>query len=169
MQDQVAATLPAEEVESVLFPRRSFGPGGFGGARRSGGDGENATERPAPSERSDSEIVSARLREIDARLHLAEPRARFERALWNLLEPEQREKEFGRGDFKYVINTHYHFDHTDGNGVFPEATDDGDVEPAPRGRRVARAPSPAGPGARACGSGPGASSRYTVSEGRVTA
>jgi len=31
------------------------------------------------------------------------------------------EREFGRNDFKYVINTHYHFDHTSGNQVFPEA------------------------------------------------
>jgi len=31
------------------------------------------------------------------------------------------EKEFERNDFIYVINTHYHFDHTSGNQVFPEA------------------------------------------------
>lgn len=31
------------------------------------------------------------------------------------------EREFGRKDFAYVINTHYHFDHTDGNQVFAEA------------------------------------------------
>jgi glyoxylase-like metal-dependent hydrolase (beta-lactamase superfamily II) len=31
------------------------------------------------------------------------------------------EREFGRNDFSYVINTHYHFDHTDGNQVFAEA------------------------------------------------
>lgn len=31
------------------------------------------------------------------------------------------EREFDRGDFSYVINTHYHFDHSDGNQVFPEA------------------------------------------------
>jgi glyoxylase-like metal-dependent hydrolase (beta-lactamase superfamily II) len=31
------------------------------------------------------------------------------------------EREFGRNDFTYVINTHYHFDHTSGNQVFPEA------------------------------------------------
>lgn len=31
------------------------------------------------------------------------------------------EREFGRNDFIYVINTHYHFDHTSGNQVFPEA------------------------------------------------
>lgn len=29
---------------------------------------------------------------------------------------------FGRNDFTWVINTHFHFDHTDGNQVFPEAT-----------------------------------------------
>jgi glyoxylase-like metal-dependent hydrolase (beta-lactamase superfamily II) len=32
------------------------------------------------------------------------------------------EREFGRKDFIYVINTHHHIDHTDGNQVFPEAT-----------------------------------------------
>lgn len=32
------------------------------------------------------------------------------------------EKEFGRNDFVYLINTHHHFDHTSGNQVFPEAT-----------------------------------------------
>jgi glyoxylase-like metal-dependent hydrolase (beta-lactamase superfamily II) len=31
------------------------------------------------------------------------------------------EREFGRDDFLYVINTHYHFDHTDGNQVFDDA------------------------------------------------
>jgi glyoxylase-like metal-dependent hydrolase (beta-lactamase superfamily II) len=31
------------------------------------------------------------------------------------------EREFGRDDFAYVINTHHHFDHTNGNQVFPEA------------------------------------------------
>ncbi|OQX95310.1 hypothetical protein B6I21_06130 [candidate division KSB1 bacterium 4572_119] len=31
------------------------------------------------------------------------------------------EHEFGRNDFTYVINTHYHFDHTSGNQIFPEA------------------------------------------------
>jgi len=32
------------------------------------------------------------------------------------------EREFGRKDFLYVINTHFHFDHTDGNQVFADAT-----------------------------------------------
>lgn len=32
------------------------------------------------------------------------------------------EEIFGRDDFIYVINTHYHYDHTVGNQVFPEAT-----------------------------------------------
>ena len=31
------------------------------------------------------------------------------------------EKEFGRKDFTYVINTHYHWDHTFGNQVFADA------------------------------------------------
>jgi glyoxylase-like metal-dependent hydrolase (beta-lactamase superfamily II) len=31
------------------------------------------------------------------------------------------EHEFGRNDFTYVINTHFHFDHTSGNQIFPEA------------------------------------------------
>lgn len=31
------------------------------------------------------------------------------------------EGEFGRDDFVYVINTHYHWDHTNGNQIFPEA------------------------------------------------
>ncbi len=31
------------------------------------------------------------------------------------------EKEFGRNDFAYVINTHFHFDHTSGNQIFPES------------------------------------------------
>ncbi len=31
------------------------------------------------------------------------------------------EKEFARSDFKYVINTHAHWDHSWGNQVFPEA------------------------------------------------
>ena len=32
------------------------------------------------------------------------------------------EEVFGRTDFAYVVNTHYHYDHTVGNPVFPEAT-----------------------------------------------
>jgi glyoxylase-like metal-dependent hydrolase (beta-lactamase superfamily II) len=32
------------------------------------------------------------------------------------------EKEFGRSDFKYLINTHYHHDHTSGNQVYADAT-----------------------------------------------
>ena len=31
------------------------------------------------------------------------------------------EQEFGRDDFVYLINTHHHFDHSNGNQVFPEA------------------------------------------------
>ena len=31
------------------------------------------------------------------------------------------EREFGRNDFVYVINTHHHFDHTNGNQVFADA------------------------------------------------
>lgn len=31
------------------------------------------------------------------------------------------EKEFGRSDFKYLINTHYHHDHTAGNQIYSEA------------------------------------------------
>jgi len=31
------------------------------------------------------------------------------------------EEEFGRDDFAYVINTHHHFDHTNGNQVFSDA------------------------------------------------
>ena len=31
------------------------------------------------------------------------------------------EKEFGRSDFEYVINTHHHIDHTNGNQVFDDA------------------------------------------------
>jgi len=30
------------------------------------------------------------------------------------------EKEFGRNDFKYLINTHYHHDHTAGNQVYAD-------------------------------------------------
>jgi len=32
------------------------------------------------------------------------------------------EEVFGRADFAFVVNTHYHYDHTVGNPVFPEAT-----------------------------------------------
>jgi glyoxylase-like metal-dependent hydrolase (beta-lactamase superfamily II) len=32
------------------------------------------------------------------------------------------EEVFGRSDFAFVVNTHYHYDHTVGNPVFPEAT-----------------------------------------------
>ena len=32
------------------------------------------------------------------------------------------EKEFGRNDFKYVLNTHGDYDHSSGNQVFPHAT-----------------------------------------------
>lgn len=31
------------------------------------------------------------------------------------------EKEFGRNDFKYLVNTHYHHDHTAGNQVYADA------------------------------------------------
>lgn len=32
------------------------------------------------------------------------------------------EKEFGRNDFKYLINTHFHHDHTAGNQIYSDAT-----------------------------------------------
>jgi glyoxylase-like metal-dependent hydrolase (beta-lactamase superfamily II) len=32
------------------------------------------------------------------------------------------EKEFGHKDFKYLINTHYHHDHTGGNQIYSDAT-----------------------------------------------
>lgn len=32
------------------------------------------------------------------------------------------EKEFGRNDFKYLINTHYHHDHTCGNQIYSDTT-----------------------------------------------
>ncbi|MEE8604552.1 MAG: MBL fold metallo-hydrolase [Candidatus Aminicenantaceae bacterium] len=32
------------------------------------------------------------------------------------------EKEFGRKDFKYLINTHFHHDHTAGNQIYADAT-----------------------------------------------
>ena len=32
------------------------------------------------------------------------------------------EKELGRSDFKYLINTHYHSDHTSGNQIYSDAT-----------------------------------------------
>jgi glyoxylase-like metal-dependent hydrolase (beta-lactamase superfamily II) len=32
------------------------------------------------------------------------------------------EMEFGRSDFKYLINTHYHHDHTAGNQIYSDAT-----------------------------------------------
>jgi cyclase len=32
------------------------------------------------------------------------------------------EKEFGRSDFKYLINTHFHHDHTAGNQIYADAT-----------------------------------------------
>ncbi|NOR13301.1 MAG: MBL fold metallo-hydrolase [Candidatus Aminicenantes bacterium] len=32
------------------------------------------------------------------------------------------EKEFGRNDIKYLINTHYHHDHTCGNQIYSDAT-----------------------------------------------
>ena len=32
------------------------------------------------------------------------------------------EKEFGRNDIKYLINTHFHHDHTAGNQVYADAT-----------------------------------------------
>jgi glyoxylase-like metal-dependent hydrolase (beta-lactamase superfamily II) len=31
------------------------------------------------------------------------------------------ERELGRNDFIYVINTHYHYDHTNGNGIYADA------------------------------------------------
>ncbi|MGB8952562.1 MAG: MBL fold metallo-hydrolase [Candidatus Aminicenantales bacterium] len=41
------------------------------------------------------------------------------------------EKEFNRKDFAYVINTHYHWDHSWGNQVFPEAKIIGHTECTP--------------------------------------
>ena len=104
MQERVAAALPADEVESVVYPARKWPRGGFGWGERPGrdatrGNGDGAPETTAEPVvvLSQSEIVTARLRELDARLHLAEPRIRYERALWNLLTPEQRAKAFRGG------------------------------------------------------------------------
>ncbi len=108
MQARVAAALPEGEVESVVFPRSMWGRDGGsrrhrGGTRSSASSGageeagaaaEEPAETAAPPEPSDSEVVAQRLREIDARLRLGEPRARFERALWNMLRPEQRTSAF---------------------------------------------------------------------------
>ena len=44
------------------------------------------------------------------------------------------EKEFGRNDFKYLINTHFHHDHTAGNQVYADATIIGHIN-VPAGMR----------------------------------
>ena len=44
------------------------------------------------------------------------------------------EKEFGRDDIKYLINTHFHHDHTAGNQIYADATIIGHIN-TPAGMR----------------------------------
>ncbi len=88
-QGVIAATLPPNEIEDALFPR--WKRRGWGSGRR---HSEPAVDQPEPSA---SQVVTSKLRQMEARIALAEPRIRFERALWNLLRSDQREKGFGWG------------------------------------------------------------------------
>jgi len=88
-QGVIAATLPPNQIESALFPR--WRRRGWGDDRRRSA---SADGQPAPA---DSEVVTTKLRQMEARIALAEPRVRFESGLWDLLRSDQREKGFGWG------------------------------------------------------------------------
>jgi len=86
-QGVIAATLPPNQIEAALFPRWR---------RRGWGDDRRRTRaRDDQPEPPDSEVVTSKLRQMEARMALAEPRTRFERGLWDLLRSDQREKGFG--------------------------------------------------------------------------
>jgi hypothetical protein len=87
-QGQIAATLPPNEIEDALYPRWR---------RRGWGSRSRDDSTAPPEEPSDSEVFTSGLRRKEARIALAVPRIRFERALWNLLRSDQREKGFGWG------------------------------------------------------------------------
>ncbi len=88
-QGVIAATLPPNQIESALFPR--WRRRGWGEDRRRS---PSADRQPEPA---DSEVVTAKLRQMEARIALAEPRIRFESGLWDLLRSDQRENGFGWG------------------------------------------------------------------------
>ena len=95
VQQAILSRLGAEAGNALLFPRegrRRFGR--RDNASRGDAPKPEAPEPAQPAPKSDTERVNDMLASLDAKLEIAQPRMRFERAIREILRPDQAERRF---------------------------------------------------------------------------